>query len=113
MDMGVSEKRWAWSQANWRRGPACSSPVSSSLSAASSTGISPYDGSSAQRRLWVALTDTIEERASLLAERKLASVEPTMRLEAQAMTDKKQGKDARQQLIEQLLRRPARLWDEP
>jgi len=49
----------------------------------------------------------------LLAERKLASVEPTMRLEAQAMTDKKQGKDARQQLIEQLLRRPARLWDEP
>jgi predicted DNA-binding mobile mystery protein A len=58
------------------------------------------------------LSKTIEERASQIVEKQLASVEQTMRLEAQGVTDKKQRKEARQQLIKELLRRPARLWDE-
>jgi predicted DNA-binding mobile mystery protein A len=58
------------------------------------------------------LTDTIRERASQIADRELASVDQTMRLEAQGVTDKRQQQDARRSLIEKLLRRPARLWDE-
>jgi predicted DNA-binding mobile mystery protein A len=58
------------------------------------------------------LADTIRQRASLIAERQLASVEQTMRLEAQGVTDKKQHAEAHQQLVEKLLRRLARLWDE-
>jgi predicted DNA-binding mobile mystery protein A len=58
------------------------------------------------------LADTLHERASLIAERQLASVEQTMRLEAQEVDDKTQRKEAHQRLVEELLRRPARLWDE-
>lgn len=58
------------------------------------------------------LADTIRQRASLIAERQLASIEQTMRLEAQGVTDKAQHKEAHQRLVEKLLRRPARLWDE-
>jgi predicted DNA-binding mobile mystery protein A len=59
------------------------------------------------------LADTIRERASLVAAQQLASVEQTMRLEAQGVTDKTQRKEAHARLVEKLLRRPARLWDEP
>jgi predicted DNA-binding mobile mystery protein A len=59
------------------------------------------------------LTDTIRKRASAIAERQLASVEQTMRLEAQGVDDKAQHTEAHQRLVENLLRRPARLWDEP
>jgi predicted DNA-binding mobile mystery protein A len=59
------------------------------------------------------LTDTLQERATLVADRQLASVEQTMRLEAQGITDKTRRKETRQQLANDLLRRPARLWDEP
>ena len=58
------------------------------------------------------ITQTIQERASHLADRKLASVEQTMRLEAQAVSDKASRKEAHRRLIQELLRRPARLWDE-
>ncbi|MDE2013217.1 MAG: mobile mystery protein A [Alphaproteobacteria bacterium] len=59
------------------------------------------------------LADTLKERASAVADRQLASVDQTMRLEAQGVIDKAQQKEAHQRLVEQLLRRPARLWDEP
>jgi predicted DNA-binding mobile mystery protein A len=59
------------------------------------------------------LTDALQERATLIADRQLASVEQTMRLEAQGVTDETRRKETRQQLANDLLRRPARLWDEP
>jgi predicted DNA-binding mobile mystery protein A len=59
------------------------------------------------------LADTIRQKAALVAERQLASVEQTMRLEAQEVTDKKQRTEAHELLVEKLLRSPARLWDEP
>lgn len=58
------------------------------------------------------LTETIEERISEIAERQLASVEQTMRLEAQEVTSKKRREQAREQIVQEVLRRPARLWDE-
>jgi predicted DNA-binding mobile mystery protein A len=58
------------------------------------------------------LAETIRERALAIAERQLASVEQTMLLEAQGVTDKAQRADAHRRLVEKLLRRPARLWDE-
>jgi hypothetical protein len=50
--------------------------------------------------------------SSLIAERQLAAVEHTMRLEVQEVTDKTQHTAAHRRLVEKLLRRPARLWDE-
>ena len=58
------------------------------------------------------LSDTIKERASLVARRQLASVEQTMRLEAQGVTDKERSEELYQRLLQKLLRRPARIWDE-
>jgi predicted DNA-binding mobile mystery protein A len=58
------------------------------------------------------LTDTIRKRATLVANRQLSSVQQTMRLEAQEVTDTGQQKEAHQKLVDNLLRRPARLWDE-
>jgi predicted DNA-binding mobile mystery protein A len=58
------------------------------------------------------LTDTVRQRAQIVADRQLASVEQTMRLEAQEVTDETRRREAHQVLIEGLLRRPARLWDE-
>ncbi|MFZ3326687.1 MAG: mobile mystery protein A [Methylocella sp.] len=58
------------------------------------------------------LADTIRKRASSIAERQLVSVEQTMRLEAQEVTDKKQHTEAHLRLVEKLLCHPARLWDE-
>jgi predicted DNA-binding mobile mystery protein A len=59
------------------------------------------------------LSAVIQERASTVARQQLASVDQTMRLEAQGVNDKDRQKEARDRLIEKLLRRPARLWDEP
>lgn len=59
------------------------------------------------------LTDTIEERALQLARRKLAAVEQSMRLEDQEVRGKAGSKEAERHLVEELLRKPARLWDEP
>jgi predicted DNA-binding mobile mystery protein A len=58
------------------------------------------------------LADTIRNRASDLAEQQLAAVEQTMRLEAQEVSDNSVREGARKQLVEKLLHRPARLWDE-
>ncbi|HLW93509.1 MAG TPA: mobile mystery protein A [Roseiarcus sp.] len=58
------------------------------------------------------LADSVRERAETVAARQLADIEHTMRLEDQAVTSKQVGKDMLRQRIEELLRRPARLWDE-
>ena len=58
------------------------------------------------------LDEMIEERVSSIAEKQLTSVEQTMRLEAQGVTNKARREEARQQIVKEVLRRPARLWDE-
>lgn len=58
------------------------------------------------------LTTTLEQRALQVAERQLSSVEQTMRLEAQGVDDQAQRKRTLERLADDLLRRPARLWDE-
>lgn len=58
------------------------------------------------------LAEVVQERAERLADGRLASVRHTMNLEDQAVRDKRANKDLRRQFIQELLRRPARLWDE-
>jgi predicted DNA-binding mobile mystery protein A len=58
------------------------------------------------------LAETVRDRAELLAQRQQSDVEHTMRLEDQAVSSKTASLELRERLIEQLLRRPARLWDE-
>jgi predicted DNA-binding mobile mystery protein A len=57
------------------------------------------------------LAETVRQQADLVSARQLANVEQTMRLENQAVRGKA-TKELRSRLIEELLRRPARLWDE-
>ena len=59
------------------------------------------------------LADTVRERAELVADRQTKAVEHTMRLEDQTVDDKQANKELHRQAVEDLLRRPARLWDEP
>jgi predicted DNA-binding mobile mystery protein A len=58
------------------------------------------------------LADVVTERAALIAERQSEAVEHTMRLENQAVTDKRAARALREEAIADLLKRPARLWDE-
>jgi predicted DNA-binding mobile mystery protein A len=58
------------------------------------------------------LAETVRERAELVAQRQLAAVAHTMRLENQSVKGKAANNDLRNQFIEKLLHRPARLWDE-
>jgi predicted DNA-binding mobile mystery protein A len=58
------------------------------------------------------LADVVAERAKLVAERQSKAIEHTMRLEDQAVKDKRAARALREQAIEDLLKRPARLWDE-
>jgi len=58
------------------------------------------------------LAETVRERAELIAGRQAGAVEHTMRLEDQAVTSKQVSKKLHRQRIEELLRRPARLWDD-
>ena len=58
------------------------------------------------------LAETVRQRAQVLASRKLATVEQSMRLEDQAVETKQAREIARQKLIDELMRKPARLWDE-
>jgi predicted DNA-binding mobile mystery protein A len=58
------------------------------------------------------LAETVRERAELIAERQRKAIEQTMRLEDQSVKGTTAAKDLRRQFIEELLRRPARLWDE-
>jgi predicted DNA-binding mobile mystery protein A len=58
------------------------------------------------------LTETIQARAHLLAEKELAFVEQTMRLEAQGLSNDTQRGKARKAIVEKLLQHPSRLWNE-
>lgn len=58
------------------------------------------------------LADAVRMRAELIADKQLASVRHTMSLEDQAVKNKRASKELRQQFMQELLRRPARLWDE-
>ena len=58
------------------------------------------------------LAEVVTERAELVAERQSKAIEHTMRLEDQAVKDKRAARALREQAIEDLLKRPARLWDE-
>jgi predicted DNA-binding mobile mystery protein A len=58
------------------------------------------------------LADVIRKRAEEIADRRSSAVEHTMRLEDQAVSDKKAARDLRERMIEELMLRPARLWDE-
>src|ERR1700730_2282759 len=58
------------------------------------------------------LAETVRKRAEDVADRRSAAIEQTMRLEDQAVRDKSSMRELREQIIEDLLRRPARLWDE-
>jgi predicted DNA-binding mobile mystery protein A len=58
------------------------------------------------------LAETVRERAQRVADKKMAAVEHTMRLEDQAVRTKGTQAALRHKLIEDLMRKPARLWDE-
>jgi predicted DNA-binding mobile mystery protein A len=58
------------------------------------------------------LAETVSARTELIAGRQLKAVEQTMRLEDQSVKSATAAKDLRRQFVEELLRRPARLWDE-
>lgn len=58
------------------------------------------------------LEKTVLERVNKLADRQLAAVRQTMRLEDQSVRSKKANADVRRQFVEVLLKHPARLWDE-
>lgn len=59
------------------------------------------------------LADVVRARAELIAAKQSRAVEHTMKLEDQAVTDSTAARELREHRIEQLLKRPARLWDEP
>jgi predicted DNA-binding mobile mystery protein A len=59
------------------------------------------------------LTDTLHQRALRVARQNLAGVDQTMRLEDQEVRDKASRERAEQRLVEELLRKPSRLWNEP
>lgn len=57
------------------------------------------------------LTKTLHEQADKVARDQLASVEQTMRLEDQGVRDPESQAATLRHLTNELLRRPARLWD--
>lgn len=58
------------------------------------------------------LEDVVRSQAEAVAARQLDAVRHTMRLEDQDVTDRRARRELLDQRIEDLLRRPARLWDE-
>lgn len=58
------------------------------------------------------LAEIVTQRAAEIAERQSRAIEQTMRLEDQAVEDDRAARALREQAIEDLLKRPARLWDE-
>lgn len=58
------------------------------------------------------LAETVERQAVRVADRQLAQVEQTMSLENQSVNDDAACKDMRARLVAELLRKPARLWDD-
>jgi predicted DNA-binding mobile mystery protein A len=59
------------------------------------------------------LTETLRARAEAVADQQMRAVEQTMRLEDQSVADNSLSLETRDRLMEQLLKRPARLWDHP
>ena len=59
------------------------------------------------------LTQTLSARAEAVADQQMRAVEQTMRLEDQSVADSNLRLETRDRLMEQLLKRPARLWDHP
>lgn len=57
------------------------------------------------------LTQTLRTRAEAVADQQMRAVEQTMRLEDQSVADAGLRLETRAKLMEQLLKRPARLWD--
>jgi predicted DNA-binding mobile mystery protein A len=58
------------------------------------------------------LADVLRAQAEHIADRQLATVAHSMRLEDQAVEDKNVRKEQRNRQIDRLLLRPARLWDD-
>jgi predicted DNA-binding mobile mystery protein A len=58
------------------------------------------------------LADIVRKRVEETADRRSKAVEQTMRLENQAVSDKSAARELRKRVTEELMRRPARLWDE-
>ena len=58
------------------------------------------------------LAETVRERADLIASRQLSAVAQSMKLEDQEVKNKDVTKELHRRAVEQLLRRPSRLWDE-
>jgi predicted DNA-binding mobile mystery protein A len=58
------------------------------------------------------LSQTLRMRAEIVAEQQQRAVEQTMRLEDQSVADGDLRSQTRARLMEQLLKRPARLWDQ-
>jgi hypothetical protein len=55
---------------------------------------------------------SLTARARKIAERHLAAIEQTMRLEGQGVSNPKLRATMHKKLVENLMQRPARLWDE-
>jgi predicted DNA-binding mobile mystery protein A len=58
------------------------------------------------------LAEIVRTRAEEVAALRSSSVEHTMLLEDQAVLDKKAARELRERVIDELMRHPARLWDE-
>jgi predicted DNA-binding mobile mystery protein A len=58
------------------------------------------------------LAEVVTKRAAEVAERQSRAIEQTMRLEDQAVEDNQAARALREQAIEDLLKRTARLWDD-
>jgi predicted DNA-binding mobile mystery protein A len=58
------------------------------------------------------LAEIVRERAEKIAERQSRAVEHTMRLENQSVQSRHASKELHRQSVEDLLRHPARLWDD-
>lgn len=59
------------------------------------------------------LSQTLRARAQAVADQQLRAVEQTMSLEDQSVADSDLRHHTRARLVEQLRKRPARLWDHP
>jgi len=58
------------------------------------------------------LADTVRQRAERLADQQLAAVSHTMQLEDQAVQNRAARREQREALVQKLLLRPSRLWEE-
>ncbi len=59
------------------------------------------------------LNQTLRARAEVVADQQLRALEQTMRLEDQSVADSDLRHETRARIVDQLLKRPTRLWDHP